>query len=289
MHKKSEKLHQNVYFRINTATNLPPAPPTTLYVIHFTVNNQQYTTTPQPYPPSWTNIFSLPFKTTVNGTLKTMTGDTLGTFNICLPLKKHNQTITLSTKVVLHVTTRPFPCESIAINSNLTILQTWTQRADFELIYTSNSVTYSAASLNTSITGLDHIMMVVETTNGDVFGAFTELPMPCPPRAGEYFLFQCDPGHFVFILKSGGTTEPKRYRPTDMEKAESFMMYSNEEYLFVATFFRFFILGNHQKKSVILPDFYSFYEDFEDSSPVLKNILPTYFEPAKVFVIRWFD
>lgn len=85
----------------------------------------------------------------------------------------------------------------------------WTDGYDMREIFTaqSNKSKRMAKEFNEAVNGLDHLVFIVTSSKGNVFGCYTSVPIK--RDTGNIWN---DPKHFVFTLSNNIGVEPKIYK-----------------------------------------------------------------------------
>ena len=149
-------------------------------------------------------------------------------------------------------------CAQPSVREHLARLLRWADAQTARVAYDSEEHGLTPAAFNARTLGVGNLLVAVETTTGDVFGGFTSFPVPCAPLPGRVFSFEEDPQHFAFVLRTPVSDRAVRLLPRRSE-AESLMVYSDTEFLFVLSYRHFLIVGINGKRCVVQPDTLDWY------------------------------
>ncbi|BFU23999.1 hypothetical protein EHI8A_095990 [Entamoeba histolytica HM-1:IMSS-B] len=106
----------------------------------------------------------------------------------------------------------------------------WTNMRNYRILYRSSKDGLSARSLNARICGRSNILIIVLTTKGYVFGSFSSIQIPPPPRLGDLHV-GADPNFFVYSFQNPFNTEPLKILKKNSQT--SMKIYCNKEQSYV--------------------------------------------------------
>ncbi|EKE37278.1 hypothetical protein ENUP19_0113G0019 [Entamoeba nuttalli] len=94
------------------------------------------------------------------------------------------------------------------IKSFIPSLQQWTGMQKYDVIYNSKLDGFKKERINNHICLKKHVMVLVFTTDGNVFGCYNSKRLPAPSCEG--FVMD-DPQHFIFTLKNPLSIPPTKF------------------------------------------------------------------------------
>ena len=139
------------------------------------------------------------------------------------------------------------------------ILQQWTSKNRFRIIYDTDYEELSFRTLNSKIKGMKDVMFIIETENGSCFGSYTATKIPHIRREETNTFLGKDPGFFVFTLRNPYNIQPMKFTKKDNTKTIMYWQQPNEFDAIISAILCYRISERFEVK--IMNQFKDFYED----------------------------
>ncbi|ELP91029.1 hypothetical protein EIN_267450 [Entamoeba invadens IP1] len=106
----------------------------------------------------------------------------------------------------------------------------WTNMCQYRVLYRSTKDNLTAKALNAKICGRTNILLIVITNKNYVFGSYSSVAIPNPPKIGDHHVGP-DNAFFCFTFQNPFNTEPLKI--TKKTTSTSLKIYSNKEQSYV--------------------------------------------------------
>ncbi|BFU19518.1 hypothetical protein EHI8A_229800 [Entamoeba histolytica HM-1:IMSS-B] len=168
----------------------------------------------------------------------------------------------------------------------------WIELHNYKQIYNSLTDGYTTKSVNEHITGHEHVMLIIETTNGFVFGSYNGKRIPLKTEAKiiptGYFV-ECDEDYFLFSLKNPTNKAPLLWNSHTHSKSLSIHPDQPRDHCIIGTVCGYWL---YEDRAFISDWFHSNYQTLDGLLPDNKiftgNCYPQTFQVKQLIGLEWF-
>ncbi|ELP91675.1 hypothetical protein EIN_207220 [Entamoeba invadens IP1] len=173
----------------------------------------------------------------------------------------------------------------VGTQTNMELLEKWTEKKRCEVIYDSDDDGLSSYSLNAKICGKKNVMIFVKTTDNCLFGTFNTVELPTPLSESEYCFVRNDAGFFIFSLENHKSSPQKICKKIDASSDASILIKSSMTDVFYVS--KAFCVKNGG--SFVLPGFSQEYvvEGESGDDTLTGTHDPQKFDVRKVLAVVW--
>ncbi|ELP85403.1 hypothetical protein EIN_086850 [Entamoeba invadens IP1] len=168
--------------------------------------------------------------------------------------------------------------------TDITVLQGWTGKMSYRMLYDSSRDGLIPAAFNTTTSSVTNMMTIIITTDSHIFGTFNSFAVPPPPVNSDTAYIEKDPNYFVFTLKNPHNIQPTKFGRKKISTTLRISPSDGDAVMGASDCFSIFTTNSY-----FIPTFGSYYLDSTGKGADLfvGSHYPTRFVVKRMYAIQW--